>query len=169
MPKPLRYLLPLLALAAAAPMATAAPRIGPDSGLPVPRYESLKYGEVNGRQGPSTEHRLLWTYHRRGLPLEVVAESGPWRRVRDPDGDLSWIAADKLEERRTAFLAGGSPVPMRKNPKPDARPVAVLGPGMVVALKACRLNWRQIEARGIEGWIEVSALWGAKDCAGLPG
>ena len=60
--------------------------IGP-SGKPVPRYESLKYNEINGRQGPSLEHRVLWKFHRRGLPVKVVAESDVWRQVQDPEGE----------------------------------------------------------------------------------
>ena len=61
------------------------------SGLPVPRYVSLKFDKVNARSGPGDDHRLLWVYHVRGLPVQVVAESNEWRRICDPDGALSWV------------------------------------------------------------------------------
>ena len=33
------------------------------SGLPVPRYVTLKFDAVNARAGPSDDHKLLWVYH----------------------------------------------------------------------------------------------------------
>lgn len=146
----------------------SAPRVGPDSGKPVPRFESLKYGEVNGRQGPSTEHRLLWTYHRRGLPVEIVAESGGWRQIRDPAGELAWISGDKLEDRRTTFVKSDAVIPLYRTPQANGKLAARVGPGMVMTLKACRIGWRQVQVGDREGWVEASALWGADDCVGIP-
>ena len=68
--------------------ATAETAIGSDSNLPVPRYVSLRTEGANGRHGPGLEHRVDWIYERAGLPLMVTGESGPWRRVRDPDGKV---------------------------------------------------------------------------------
>ena len=39
------------------------------SGLPVPRYVTLKFDPVNARAGPGDDHRLLWVYHAKGLPV----------------------------------------------------------------------------------------------------
>ena len=39
------------------------------SGLPVPRYVTLKFDRVNARAGPGDDHRLLWVYQARGLPV----------------------------------------------------------------------------------------------------
>src|SRR6185437_5073069 len=51
------------------------------SGMPVPRYVSLKFDKVNARSGPGDDHRLLFVYRVRGLPLQVIAETSEWRRV----------------------------------------------------------------------------------------
>ena len=56
------------------------------STLPVPRFVSLKFGEVYARKGPGEDHRILWVWRSKGMPLEVVAETSDWRRVRGPDG-----------------------------------------------------------------------------------
>ena len=61
---------------------TARP-IGRVSGLPVPRFVSLKADRVNLREGPSKDHRTTWIYERAGLPVEITAEFGMWRKVRD--------------------------------------------------------------------------------------
>src|SRR5262249_28607550 len=50
-------------------------RISDFSGLPVPRYASLKSEKVNGRSGPSTDYPVEWTYQRLGLPVVIVRES----------------------------------------------------------------------------------------------
>jgi SH3-like domain-containing protein len=42
--------------------------IGP-SGLPLPRFASLKSDEVNVRKGPGHDHAIAWVFHRAGLPV----------------------------------------------------------------------------------------------------
>src|SRR5262249_54048549 len=84
--------------------ATGAPTLGPDSHLPVPRYVSLRTEGANGRHGPSVQQRVDWIYEHAGLPLQVTGESGPWRRVRDPDGTETWMHAQNLEPRRTVYV-----------------------------------------------------------------
>jgi SH3-like domain-containing protein len=80
--------------------ASDTPSVGPDSNLPVPRFVSLKTEGANGRRGPGLEHQVDWVYERVGLPLQVTGESGPWRRVVDPDGDQVWIHAGQRTSKR---------------------------------------------------------------------
>ena len=49
--------------------------MGSASGLPVPRFVSLKADRVNLRQGPGTEYPTAWVFKRAGLPVEVMAET----------------------------------------------------------------------------------------------
>ena len=56
------------------------------SGLPIPRYVSLKSNNVKVRAGPTVENDVSWVYTRAGLPVEVTAEFENWRRVRDSEG-----------------------------------------------------------------------------------
>src|SRR3712207_7429009 len=56
---------------------------GKATGLPVPRYVSLKTDRVNLREGPSKDHRTSWVFQRAGLPVEITAEFETWRRIRD--------------------------------------------------------------------------------------
>ena len=69
-----------------------------------PRFVSLKTEGVEGRHGPGLEHRVDWIYERAGLPVQVLAESGAWRRVRDPDGAEVWMHAQNLDARRTVYV-----------------------------------------------------------------
>jgi len=147
-------------------VATAAgPTVGPDSNLPVPRFVSLRTPGANGRHGPSVENRVDWIYQRAGLPLEVTAESGPWRRVRDPDGAQTWMHAQNLDTRRTAYVEHAAT--LRQTGNDNARAVAYLAPGVVGSLTGCQGDWRRIAIGGRVGWIKKSDLWGADVCDGL--
>jgi len=44
------------------------------SGLPLPRFVSLKAERVNVRIGPGQDYRIAWIFIRPGLPLEVIQE-----------------------------------------------------------------------------------------------
>jgi SH3-like domain-containing protein len=81
--------------------------LGP-SGLPIPRFVSLKAEKVNVRRGPSSEHPVAWVFQRKGLPVEIVAEFENWRRVRDSDGEEGWILQNMLSGKRTAVIGGGN-------------------------------------------------------------
>ncbi len=74
------------------------------TGLPVPRYVSLKTDRVNLREGPSKDHRTAWVYQRAGLPVEIIAEYETWRRIRDSEGTEGWVLHSLLSGRRTALV-----------------------------------------------------------------
>src|ERR1700692_638037 len=74
------------------------------SGLPVPRYVSLKSDHVNVRAGPTKDNAVAWVYTRSGLPVEITAEFENWRRVRDSEGAEGWVYHSLLSGRRTAVL-----------------------------------------------------------------
>jgi SH3-like domain-containing protein len=143
--------------------AANAPTLGPDSNLPVPRFVSLKVEGANGRRGPGLDHRVEWIYQRAGLPLQVTAESGPWRRIVDPDGAEAWMHAQNLDQRRTAYVT--QPTPLRRQAREGAQPVAHLQPGVIGAFTGCQGEWRRFAVGGRVGWVEARALW-AGDCDG---
>jgi SH3-like domain-containing protein len=134
------------------------------SGKPVPRFESLKYNEINGRQGPSLEHRVLWTFHRRGLPVKVVAESDVWRQVEDPGGETSWVQATGLAAQQTVFVSATGQTALRHAPDENASPVAFMQQGVVASLEECRGGWRKLRVGDKKGWAKLADLWGAEHC-----
>src|SRR5690606_15423639 len=97
----------LLFSPAAGAQSAAAPvqrvTLGP-SGLPLPRFVSLKSGRVNSRVGPGVNYSVDWMYMKSGLPMEIVQEYDTWRRVRDADGSEGWINQSLLSGRRTAMV-----------------------------------------------------------------
>lgn len=138
---------------------------GSVTGLPVPRYVSLKTDRVNLREGPSKEHRTRWVYQRAGLPVEVTAEFETWRRVRDADGTEGWVLHSLLSGRRTALVAPWSRnkdevFPMRSAAAEDANVVARLQSGVVTSVAACVNAWCRVSVGNITGFIRQERLWG---------
>jgi len=152
------------ASAQATPGATAA------SGLPVPRFVSLKADRVNLRQGPGTEYPTAWVFRRVGLPVEVIKEFENWRQVRDAEGTEGWVLGSMLSGRRTAVVLpwemkgeSGQVVAamLREDDRESARPVARLEPGVLANIISCDGRWCRISVGEFRGYIEQSKLWGA--------
>src|SRR3954452_18828712 len=129
---------PLPALAA-----PAGGDVGKVSGLPVPRFVSLKTDRVNLREGPSKDNRTAWVFQRAGLPVEIVAEFETWRRIRDSEGTEGWVLHSLLSGRRTAIVIApkgadkAAPVPLRARADDGAEDEARLQAGVIGSVKSC--------------------------------
>ena len=142
-----------------APETRGETRIG-DSGLPVPRFVSLKSGEVYLREGPSPQHKVQWVYVRRGLPVEVIAEYDVWRRIRDADGTTGWVHKGMLDGRRSVVMTAGDNVPLREGPAADAPVIAYAEAGVIASLKACGGDFCEVEAKSIDAYVPRGRIWG---------
>jgi SH3-like domain-containing protein len=151
-----------LSLFAAAPMA-GANGIGDVTGLPIPRFVSVKAKPANVRVGPGTDYPLKWTFVRRFVPVEITAEFGQWRRVRDWDGKSGWMLGAMLSGRRTALAAPwltGKTIALRSYAGAKAPLVARVQPKVFVHLDGCNGRWCRVRVRGDDGYIRQTRLWG---------
>jgi SH3-like domain-containing protein len=160
-----------------------APRTGA-SGLPLPRFASLKSANVNLRVGPGKEHPILWNYVKAGLPVEIVLEFDTWRKIRDADGVEGWVYQSMLSGRRTAtvepslaarpdgiaaIIETSTAEPahtaaIHAKPESGSRVVALLEAGVNLDVLTCDGTWCSVKLKerngGFGGWIEQSRLWG---------
>lgn len=134
------------------------------SGKPLPRFESLRYSAVHGRQGPNLDHQILWRYEREGLPMLIVRETNGWRRVRDPDGDEVWVQARMLSDTRTALVT--REVELKRGPEAEARSKARLKAGVIAELSTCDGGWCKVKVGRETGWLPQSDLWGTEVATG---
>ena len=133
------------------------------SGLPVPRYVSLKSDHVNVRAGPTKDNDVAWVYTRSGLPVEITAEFENWRRVRDSEGAEGWVYHSLLSGRRTAVITMKTRddlASLYERPDSTARVAARLQAGVVAQVKKCAAGWCRVTGTGFDGWIEQQRLWG---------
>jgi SH3-like domain-containing protein len=138
---------------------------GQVSGLPLPRFASLRSDQVNMRVGPNTTFPIEWTFQRRDLPVQIIGEFQHWRRVRDVDGAEGWVHQSTLAGRRTVLVrpATGSPeVTLRRRAEPDADPVARLRPGVIARIRECEAGsaWCEVQAAGHRGYLRRGEVWG---------
>lgn len=138
---------------------SADPTIGPESGLPLPRYVSLKATKANVRRGPSQTNRIDWVFLRRGTPLRVTAEFGHWRRVHDEDGVGGWILYALLSGHRTIVIQAQRAA-LHEMPSEDSQTVALVEKGVIGSLGKCITGWCEIETDGYSGWIQKTDIWG---------
>jgi len=160
----LRLVGAMLVTSAAAATAAAQVPTGSVSGLPVPRFVSLKADKVKVRQGPNLDQDVRWIYTRAGMPVEITAEFDNWRRIRDWEGAEGWVYHSLLSGKRTAVVVPtlkGDLVPLYRSPDPKAAVSAELQGGVVGALKSCTGSWCEFAGKGFDGWIKQERLWGA--------
>ena len=131
------------------------------SGLPLPRFVSIKGNPVNLRQGPGTQYPALLTFRRIGWPVEILDENSNWRKIRDYDGDTGWIQANLLRGKCSVVLHQ-NPTAHKLRKRPDEKAVikAYLQPGIIAELEDCIGEWCNIRVSSYRGWIPRVSLWG---------
>ena len=152
----------LLATAPRVALAASDPSEG--SGLPLPRFASLKSDHVNVRGGPNKDHDVAWVYTRPSLPVEIMAEFENWRKIRDRDGSEGWVYHTLLSGKRTAYVARRKAqpalVPLHASADATSPLRALLEPGVLGTVKRCNGQWCRLTGASFDGWIEQNRLWG---------
>ena len=141
------------------------------SGLPLPRFVSLKSDRVNLRAGPGTDYPASWVFRRAGLPLEVTKEFESWRQVRDAEGTSGWVLQSFLSGRRTALVlpwdvksdAPPPQVPIMNSDSSSSRTVAIVEAGVIANVQECDSVWCHVTVDAYRGYIEQKKLWGVYD------
>ncbi|MFC1673211.1 SH3 domain-containing protein [Pseudomonadota bacterium] len=131
------------------------------SGLPLPRFVSLRAGEVNLRTGPGVQYPVEWVYRKSGLPLEVIAEYKTWRKVRDWEGAQGWVHQTMLSAKRGFIVTGATRALLSKGER-GAKAVARLQTGVSGLIVTCPhgVEYCRVEAEGFEGWLNRADFWG---------
>jgi len=129
------------------------------SGLPVPRFASMRSDEVNVRTGPGTRYPVEWVFQRKNMPVEVISEFDTWRRIRDWTGATGWVHQSMLTGRRTVIVTAREAVLLR-TPEPGAAPVARLENAVQGQVLSCKGGYCRIDVQNQRGWIERKAVWG---------
>ncbi len=142
------------------------------SGLPLPRFVSLKSDRVNVRKGPGMEYPIAWVFKRAGLPVEVLREYEGWREIRDAEGATGWVTQSLLSGRRTALVAptlksdpqkpgdASSSVALRASDNDTAGTVVDVETGVIASVFSCDGRWCQVAVEDFKGYLPQKSLWG---------
>lgn len=157
----LLLLLTFLCAAAPDPGNGPGPARGSATGLPVPRFVSLRSDEVNVRAGPGFQYPVNWVYQRKGLPVEVIGEFNVWRQILAPDGGTGWVHEATIRARR-GFYVTTPKAPLLASPAPDASVVSYLTQGVSGRLIRCTAtsDYCKVEVDQRTGYLNTSQFWG---------
>ena len=129
------------------------------SGLPVPRFVSLKSDVVNMRVGPGHEYPLQWVYLRKNLPLKVISEFDVWRKVVDHEGETGWVHGQLVSLKRYSVITSSN-AKLRADHSQQASVIAVAEAGVLMEIQYCDGQWCRLGTENTKGWLERHQFWG---------
>jgi SH3-like domain-containing protein len=156
-----------LALPAAAqePAVAVTNGVPQTSGMPIPRFVTLRTNEINLRAGPSVNYPIEWVYTREGLPVEVTAEYDTWRRIRDMEGTEGWVHQSMLSGKRSVLVTGDGVQPVYNKADSTATIIARAEPKAMGTLEKCENAWCEVLFTAadteIKGYMPKGSFWGA--------
>ena len=110
---------------------------------------------------PSDKARRLYVVNR-GYPLEVVVVLERWVKVRDANGELTWVESKALADRRTVMVK--VPFAVVRQAPDNASPVVFQAEQNVILEfeDAATGGWLRVKHRdGQAGFIKAADVWGA--------
>jgi len=129
------------------------------SGLPVPRFVSLKSDVVNMRVGPGHEYPLQWIYVRKNLPLKVISEFDAWRKVVDHEGETGWVHGQLVSLKRYGVITSSN-AKLRADPNQQASVTVIAEAGVLMEVQYCEGQWCRLGTDNAKGWLERRQFWG---------
>ena len=109
------------------------------SGLPLPRFVTVKAKESNVRVGPGYQYDIAWQYLVAGVPVEIIQEFDVWRKIRDVDGSTGWVHQNMLSGNRAGYVTrqAGDKVGLHAHASEESGIIAWVGPGFPVKINSC--------------------------------
>ena len=149
----LRPLLVLAVLAAAALGGTDAARAA--------EFRSVAENAAVLYDAPSTKAKRLYVVSH-GYPFEVVVVVEGWSKVRDANGELTWIENKHLAEKRTLLVKVA--LAQVRDSADDNAPVVFQAQQNVLLelVEVASGGWLRVRHRdGQSGFVKVTQVWGA--------
>jgi len=129
-----------------------------ETGLPLPRYASLKSSEVNLRVGPGQRYPVKFVYQRRSLPVTIINEYGHWRHILDFEEISGWVHKSMLSGKHTAIVTAEESA-LRAKPTHAASIEAKLRRGVITTVDHCSDAWCEVEITNFTGWLPRDEIY----------
>lgn len=135
------------------------PPLRKGTGLPLPRFASLRSDETNVRTGPGSRYPIDWVFKRKSMPVEIIAEYENWRKIRDWQGSGGWVHQSLLTGKRSVTVSAKEAI-LYKTPATNATEIARLQTEVICLVKSCSGEWCRVQVGPLVGWIERIKVWG---------
>jgi SH3-like domain-containing protein len=144
---------------------------GTETGLPLPRFATIRDNPVNVRVGPGERYKIAWVYVKAGMPVEIIEEFDTWRKIRDVDGSEGWVHQNLLSGKRAGIAAPWrkkESVPLLSGRSEGEGVRAYLASGLRVSISGCDGLWCEVSAASAKGgptgtfsgYLRQTELWG---------
>ena len=122
-------------------------------------YAAMRFAKVNMHAGPGQQYPVIWTYQRKNLPVQIVAEYDVWKKISDPDGTVGWVESTMLTDKRTVMVTKAKRT-LRQDPQDLSPAVAMADPGAIAKVIACTPGWCHVKFDDYQGWLKEAEVWG---------
>ena len=122
-------------------------------------FSTLRYKNVNLRQGPSKDYPVKIFYKKKHLPVQVHDTSDNWRKIRDQENNTGWIHRSQLSKKKAAITIDEQVV-IFKNSTIFSKPLVALEKGRLILVYKCGDVWCKIKTDKYKGWVKKISLWG---------
>jgi SH3-like domain-containing protein len=143
------------------------------TGLPLPRFITLKFSETNLRKGPNSSYPIIWVYKQKGYPMEVIEEFENWRKIKDIEDNEGWVHENLISGARSVIIndakyqnplsiysALNRELIVFRYPDEQSYPMLRVEVGVIAKLRKCELVWCKIQVEDVSGWVRKENLWG---------
>ena len=122
-------------------------------------FLTLRFSNVNLRQGPSFDYPVKISYKKKYLPVLVQDTSDNFKKIKDHENNTGWIHRSQLSKKKAA-LALDNKLVIFKNATVFSKPLAVLEKGHLCLISKCKGDWCKIKVERYTGWVKKKSLWG---------
>ena len=122
-------------------------------------FSTLRYNNVNLRQGRSKDYPVKIFYKKKYLPVLIQDISDNWRKIRDHENNTGWIHLSQLSKKKAAITTDDQVI-IFKNATIFSKPLAVLEKNRLCLIFKCGSEWCKIKTGKYSGWIKKQSLWG---------
>ena len=122
-------------------------------------FSTLRYNNVNLRQGPSKDYPIKIFYKKKNLPVLVQDVSGNFRKIKDHENNTGWLHVSQLSKKKAALILDDEVI-MFKNSTIFSKPLAILKRGRLCLISKCKDEWCKVKVEKYSGWVKKQSSWG---------
>jgi SH3-like domain-containing protein len=139
--------------------------IGKNNDAPrLPRFACVKSSKANLHVGPGLQYPVDWVLTLKRMPVQIVSEYGPWRRIKVCDGTVGWVHKSVLSSKKTAMFKSDSV--MFHSPSEKSKKIAQVGRNVAAVITKVKNDWTKVlvfaeDGENFAGWVQTQRMWGA--------
>jgi len=122
-------------------------------------FLTLRFNNVNLRQGPSFDYPVKISYKKKYLPVLIQDTSDNFKKIKDHENNTGWIHRSQLSKKKAALVLDDKLI-IFKNATIFSKPLAVLEKGHLCLISKCKSDWCKIKVERYSGWVKKKSLWG---------